>query len=381
MRDVLARPTLLSNASGISSVVQRVMAVERLLGATPDADVLTVKALVLWQVGQSRIDQHEAASLCARALRLRQRGFALAPLARSMIEDFLAVPYFADGGGVGRDAESAEGLRTVLASVVVDGRSFPLAPTIALRDLVRVLDRTASNDYVEMLDAQAALRRAGNARAAAETARRRRNEAAQRVVAAWDALDRAVDTVAGLGGTPAVLALFQLNDVYYTRAKWFTVNREANELAPLLTAISDPVVRAWLAPPRVGWARRYGGILGRTRGLLQFQEAERWRRLEKEVEAFDRAVLALRAGEAAPERPGVDAGGPAADRGAAGRAARSLRRRSHGGPQGVRRAAAQDALAAAAGGGCAHAERTGRGAARDRALGLVADAGAAPARR
>ena len=262
---------------------------------------------MLWQVGQSRIDQHEAASLCARALRLRQRGFALAPLARSMIEDFLAAPYFADGGGVGRDAESAEGLRTVLASVVVDGRTFPLAPTIALRDLVRVLDRTSSNAYVEMLDAQAALRKAGGARAAAEAARRRRNEAAQRVVAAWDAFDRAVDTVPGLGGTPAVLGLFQLNDVYYTRAKWFTVNREASELAPLLTAIANPVVRAWLAPPRVGWAQRYGGILGRTRAFLQFQEAERWRRLEREVEAFDRAVLALRASEAAPDRPGVDA--------------------------------------------------------------------------
>jgi hypothetical protein len=301
MRDVLARPTLLSNASGISAVVERVMAVERLLGGMPDADVLTVKALVLWQVGQSRVDQHEAASLCARALRLRQRGFALAPLARSMIEDFLAAPYFADGGGVGRDAESAEGLRTVLASVVIDGRTFPLAPTIALRALVAALDRASSDAYVEMLDAQAVLRRAGSGRTAAEAARRRRNEAAQRVVAAWDAFDRAVDAVPGLAGTAAVLGLFQLNDVYYTRAKWFTVNREANELAPLLTAISDPVVRAWLAPPRVGWARRYGGILGRTRGLLQFQEAERWRRLEREVEAFDRAVLALRTGEAGPD--------------------------------------------------------------------------------
>ena len=30
-----------------------------------------------------------------------------------------------------------------------------------------------------------------------------------------------------------MLGLFQLNDVYYTRAKWFTVNREAERAAPL----------------------------------------------------------------------------------------------------------------------------------------------------
>jgi hypothetical protein len=320
MRDVLARPTLLASASGISSVVERVMAVERLLGTAPDADVLTVKALVLWQVGQSRADQHEAASLCARALRLRQRGFALAPLARSMIEDFLAAPYFADGRGVGRDAESAEGLRAVVASVVLDERTFPLAATIALRDLVRTLDGASANAYVAMLEAHAALSRAGSDRAAAEAERRRRTEAARQVVAAWDGFDRAVEAVPGLGGTPAVLGLFQLNDVYYTRAKWFTVNEEAGELPPRLTAIADPAARARLAPPRVAWGRRYGALLGRTRGLLQFQEAERWRRLEDEVDALDRAVVALRTGEGARERPGIDL--PALRRAAALRAAR-----------------------------------------------------------
>jgi hypothetical protein len=295
MRDVLARPTLLSSASGISSVMERVQAVERLLGDRGDADLLVVKALVTWRVGQSRRDEHEAASLCARALRLRPQGFALAPLARAYVQDFLNAPYFDAETPLGQDAESSDDLRAVLTAVEVEDTGSPLATTVALDELMRTLDRASSQAYVEMLQAHAAALRAGGA-AAGDEARRLRTAKARQVVAAWDAFDRAVEGVPGLAGTAAVLAVFRLNDAPYSRAKWFALQPDTADVAPLLGSGDrrlPPELRVRLAPPRIAWSARYGSLLGRTRDLLEFQESARWKRLERETQAFDRALVAL----------------------------------------------------------------------------------------
>jgi len=295
VRDVLARPTLLTTPAGVSSIAERVNSVERLLGSEADPDLLVVKAVVLWQVGRSRRDEHEAASLCARALRLSPRGFALAPLARGYIEDFLAAPFFDADTPLGRDAESADGLRSVLTNVEIDGGGFPLAPTLALGALVRHLDRVSSQAYVEMLKHHAESVRAGAKQEDIEKARGARTEQAKKVVEAWATFTAAVDDVPGLAGTPAVLAMFRLNDVYASRARWFALHPEEDDLAPLISqgpSRATPVQRAELAPPRIEWSRRYGALLGGMRNLIEIRDAARWRRLEKETQAFDVALVA-----------------------------------------------------------------------------------------
>ncbi|HEY5282200.1 MAG TPA: hypothetical protein VIM14_05370, partial [Polyangia bacterium] len=115
LRDLVMRPALLATDSGVAQIVERVQALERQLGDRPDPDVLTMKALVLWQVGTSKRDEHAAASYSARAIRLAGGGFALAPLARHYIRAFLHAPYMAPDTPYGRDTESLLDLRVLAA--------------------------------------------------------------------------------------------------------------------------------------------------------------------------------------------------------------------------------------------------------------------------
>jgi hypothetical protein len=144
LRDLLARPGLLATTKGVGEVVERVQAVERLLGERADPDVLVAKAIVLWQVGQRRADEHEAASLCARALRLAPGGFALAPLARSYVLGFLHAPWIPAGTRLGRDRASIGELEDVLGRIAPDRAGSPLGTVVELDRLMRELDHDST---------------------------------------------------------------------------------------------------------------------------------------------------------------------------------------------------------------------------------------------
>src|SRR5262249_29153369 len=101
IRDVFTRPARLEPIEGLKDSQAQVGEVEALIGSD-DPDVMIVKAYVLWQVGASRKDEHEAAQLCAQALDAGATrpaaDFLLAPLARNYLRAFLQDPF--PGAGV-----------------------------------------------------------------------------------------------------------------------------------------------------------------------------------------------------------------------------------------------------------------------------------------
>src|SRR5262249_43530580 len=100
IRTALGRPALLMHPAGVQELIALVNQVEGSFSALPgkpiDPDVLVVKAYILWQVGSSRRDEQEAATLCAQALEIpakdQRAGFLLHPVARNYIERFLYQP-------------------------------------------------------------------------------------------------------------------------------------------------------------------------------------------------------------------------------------------------------------------------------------------------
>lgn len=315
LRDLVMRPALLATEQGVSQIVERVQALERRMGTRADPDVLTMKALVLWQVGDSKRDEHAAASYCARALRLSAGGFALAPLARHYIRAFMHAPYVEAGSGYGRDRESLQDLRVLASAPVATDDAFPLAQVIALNRLIFRLDRESVPAYLDMLKAHAevsrlagALSRVGERSRAPDTAelaavRKQRGEAATRVLAAWRKFEDALDDVPGLSGKSAVLAIFRLNDAGYTRAAWFVEQPQSNDLAPLLAEVADLDLRARLAPPRIRWEKRYGRLIAtELHGVAELQEATRFAEFERRSRDFERAYVGQAVAVPGPEK-------------------------------------------------------------------------------
>jgi hypothetical protein len=316
LRDLVARPALLATAKGRSEIVERVRALERELGQRADPDVLTMKALVLWQIGDSKADEHAAASYCARALRLSPGGFALAPLARHYIRDFLHAPYLAPDTPFGRDAESLQDLRILAAAPVTQDAAFPLAPVLALDRLIKRLDRELVPAYLDMLNAHVELQRLLPAWArgrserkgtrdapAVAAARQRRTDAAARVLAVWRKFDDGLDDISGLTGKSAVLSVFRLNDATYPRAAWFVERPQTDGIAPLLAEIGEPALRAALAPPRIGWEQKYGGLIAsELHGVAELQEANRFVEFERDNRDFEDAYVAQSLAAPGPEQ-------------------------------------------------------------------------------
>jgi hypothetical protein len=312
IRDVLQRPTVLSTPTGVTSIMNRVNAIQALLGEREDPDLLVIQAVVSWRIGQSRDDEHEAASLCAQALRANPGGFALAPLAGSYIESFLSAPYVDPERGIGPEAESAADLTAALTAgaPATQKPGFPMAADLALDKLVRELDRASARAYVGMLEAHAdAVGLASRDRELQDAKTRdaldRRTKLAKQVVAAWDLFSSSLQDVPGLAGTPALLSIFTLNDAYYTRAKWFVQHGLATGLPPLLAEIMPVKERHQLAPPRVAWRQTYKDLLATTAVLFDYQEARRWQVWEEQTRDFDLALLAMRA--AAPGHAAAEA--------------------------------------------------------------------------
>ena len=310
LRDLVMRPALLATPQGAGQIAQRLQTLEHQLGERADPDVLTMKALVLWQVGDSKRDEHAAASYCARALRLSPGGFALAPLARHYIRAFLHAPYLAPDTPFGRDSESLPDLRVLAAAPIPRNPDFPLAPMLGLNRLIAKLEREVTPAYLDMLDAHARVLQArgsvpgrtGRRRpqpapepSALGEARIRRTEAATRVLAAWRRFDDALDRVPGLASQSTVLAIFRLDDATYTRAAWFVERPQTDDLAPLLTEISDSKLKTRLAPPRIAWEREYGDLIARDLlSVAELQEADRFAAFEKQNRDFESAYVAQR---------------------------------------------------------------------------------------
>lgn len=306
MRDLLLRPASLATSQGRSSVVERIRDLERQLSGRADPDFLTLKALVIWQTGDSKQDEYEAASLGARALRLSPGGFALAPLARHYVRSFLHAPYVAPDTPYGRNSESPADLAVLAQSPIGDTATFPLASLIDFDTMLAELDDETSSAYLAMVRAQAELgriaraasprrRRAGSSKedGALVAARDKRNQAAADVVAAWDGFDAKLAANPGLINEDTLLAIFRLNDATYTRAAWYVKNRTTNAPAPLIATLKRPEDRAALAPPRTGWESRYAAQISRQfRTLAAFQAANRFLAFEKDCADFERAYAA-----------------------------------------------------------------------------------------
>jgi hypothetical protein len=310
LRDLIARPGLLATRNAIAAFEQRVGAAELLLGACSDANLLTMQAIVAWESGPTRREERQAASFAARALEVSSRRFVLSPVARAIVETYLAAPYLGDPQ-IGRDALSIVEMRTALAGGAPDDPGSPFAPVAALSRLMREVDRTSTRHYVAMVEAQAriaALPYQSNEDAAPEVnvVQRRvdlekmRHDEAQAVLEAWSAFDSALRSAPGLDG-PIALKVFRLNDAVLTRARWFLVNpdvaaqgRRLDQVGgkdgQLLTPIAE---RLQVAPARIAWARRYSALFtGPARQVVEFEETERFREWEKWCINFEQAMAA-----------------------------------------------------------------------------------------
>jgi hypothetical protein len=335
LRDILARPTLLATEPGLTQISDRVASARRLLGPTPDPDLLVVEAMVVWERGATRRDEQRAASLCARAIRLGQAtdGFTLAPLARTYIDTFLEAPYQDKVAGVGRDSETPADLRVISNGGGGEGDS-PLSATLVVARLMREVDARSSSAYAAMIQAHAALdglSRGDGKPAQIAAQRAARKAAATAVVKAWTDFDGALVAMPELANSTAVLAIFRLDDSQYTRAKWFLSRSDGEtRVAPLLSSVSaagksgrapaaksgqapsscaatlsdgdEAAMRLVLAPPRVVWARRYHRLFaGPARAAFEQQEANRFEAGERLAQKLECDLVAA-AESATPDR-------------------------------------------------------------------------------
>ncbi|MGC4091213.1 MAG: hypothetical protein QM756_25715 [Polyangiaceae bacterium] len=294
IRDVIAMPALLASESAVEQFAERVGSAERSLGPSPDADLLTLRAMLLWKTGGTRRAEHEAASLAARALNLAPRGFGLLPLARAYVETFLNQPYIAPELGEGRDAMALDELADALALAAPEPPDSPFAGLTELSRLMRTLEAASSQGYVQMVEANAvavwAVKRGDKPTATAKLAER--TQAAQRVVEAWHAFDRDLQAAKNVKGR-LLLSVFGMNDALFTRALWFASH--PNDAPARSQALLDVPVseRVKLAPARIAWARRYAELLGGTAGkVLELEEARQFKSWERWARELEDALVA-----------------------------------------------------------------------------------------
>jgi hypothetical protein len=296
VRDVFTRPARLESLEGLKDIEAQVDEVEALIG-TDDPDVMIVKAYVLWQVGASRKDEHEAAQLCAQALDAgasKAAGdFLLAPLARNYLRAFLQDPF------PGADVAS---LQAALDRAGPDGDPGQFAHLVEYDRLLATLDGASQTAYLDMLSAQADLElakardpKAKKDSPEAQDARTRRNDAAIRLVTAWRDFDDGLASSPHLADDPAALAAFGLDDAVLAHALFFMSEPKTDALPPMMMSndpAATPMVRAEMAPVRIEWERRYAPMIGpRARDVLDYQEAQRFKLYEARDAAFEHAYV------------------------------------------------------------------------------------------
>jgi len=294
LRDVLSRPTALATPAGVKTILDDVRALERLQSGRPDPDAQTVRAMILWQGGDSRAEEHQAATLAARALWATPRGFTLAPMARLLVEAYHHAPVAAADDDPTLD--SPGGLEAALKVPVAIAAGSPFEGTTALFQLMQRLDDDSSQAFLEMVQAQVKVGGATDG-AKRDTARGERNRAAERVVAAWKQFDDGLRASPVLADSALVLSVFRLNDVMLTHALWFTTDPETTTWPRKLATLNgkgDKAKKLALAPARAVWARRYAALLqGPARELVEMQEADRFEAMETDTLAFEASMAAL----------------------------------------------------------------------------------------
>lgn len=304
LRDVLSRPTALATPAGVKTILDEVRALERLQAGRPDPDAQTVRAMVLWQGGATRADEQKAATLAAGALWATPRGFTLAPMARLLVEAYRHAPVAAENDDPTLD--SVGGLAAALQVPVALSAGSPFEGATTLFELMQRLDDDSSAAFLAMVEAQVAVHQPSAGPGQREAAKERRNDAAGRVVKAWEDFDDALTASPVLAGNALVLSVFRLNDVMLTHALWFTTEPTTDTWPKKLAALtgSDDRTKAKklaLAPARAVWARRYAALLqGPARELIELQEADRFQAMETDTLAFEAAMAAL-GGAPAPD--------------------------------------------------------------------------------
>jgi hypothetical protein len=294
VRDLAARPTLLSTRESVQAFEARLDALEPLLGPRPDPDALVMRAMVRWELGPTRVDEHVAASLATRALRLGFAGFALAPLARAYVEAYLDAPSVVERGW-SRDSATLEEMRMALARAVPNAPGSPFAPAAELAAEMRRLTHSSNQHYIAMITAHATVERESRnptGSVALREALDSRSREAQRVLHTWIEFD------AKLAKLPDRIALtaFHLNDAILTRAKAFLFDPDSRVLPPSIEKIRGRpetlTQRLAVAPARVAWARRYGSLFGGAlRPIVEFEETERFRTWERWTIEFEQAMV------------------------------------------------------------------------------------------
>lgn len=312
LHSLFTRPGQLHTQEGLANLVAEVGEVEAALRAGEsalaagdaalgpgDPDVMIAKAYVLWQVGGTRHDEYEAAMMCARALQ-HPGGALFAPLARNYISAFLEDPYVLpqDAGDPSRD-------ELVKLAGMPPGKdeTKQFEHVIEFDELVKQLDRASTAAYLDMLAAQVELRVAlatqpkGPDAPAAHAARDARTAAANKLIEAWAAFDRRLESSPSFASDAMVLSVFTLDDSVLSRARYYVALPSANELAPMLTAqptpkLLTPILRARIAPLRIAWEQRYTPMLGpRAREIVSYQEASRFKAFEQRAYAFESAYV------------------------------------------------------------------------------------------
>jgi len=302
---LLGRPTSLATLAGANAILARVQAVERLEPGRLDPDALTARAMVLWQRGTTKGDEHQAATLAARALWSAPRGFTLAPMAQLLVRAYLHAPDPAPDGAL----ESTSGLAATLVGNDRVPAGSPFEGAAALFQLMEALDATSSAAFVEMVEAQRLVTapRTRHRPEALAAALKARTEAAAKIVAAWTDFDRGLQATPILTDNPLVLGAFRLNDVVLSHALWFTTQPTTVAWPKRLSEMKRPqdqLTKVAIAPARVTWARRYAAILaGPARELVELQEADRFAALEEETLTFERGYGADSGERAAGKTP------------------------------------------------------------------------------
>ncbi len=304
LRDVLARPTAFATPAGVTSILDKVQALERLQAGRPDPDADTVRAMIVWQTGTTRKQEHEAASLAARALWSSPRGFTLAPMARILVEAYRHAPVASIDDD--RELESQQGLDAVLALPGSTPAGSPFEGAVTLFHLMRRLDEDSSAAFVAMVEEQVRVSRrdvaSDPARLAA--AKAARNADAAKVVEAWQTFDEALRAAPALSNNPLVLSVFRLNDVMLSHALWFTIDPATTAWPKKLAELNgagDKARKLALAPARAVWARRFANLLqGPARELVELQEADRFEAMQDDTVAFETALAALADAELSP---------------------------------------------------------------------------------
>lgn len=295
LRDVLSRPTALATPAGVKTILDEVQALERLQDGRPDPDAQTVRAMIQWQGGATRADEHQAATLAARALWSTPRGFTLAPMARLLVQAYRHAPVAAVDDDPALD--SVGGLDAALAIPVAVAAGSPFEGATELFGLMQRLDDDSSDAFLEMVEAQVAVHTPAADAAKRSAAKAVRNVAADRVVKAWQQFDDALRASPVLGGNALVLSVFRLNDVMLTHALWFTTDPTTDTWPKKLAALNgagDKAKKLALAPARAVWARRYAALLqGPARELIELQEADRFEAMEADTLTFEAALAAL----------------------------------------------------------------------------------------